>query len=201
MFITFEGPEGAGKSSVIAALSARLVAQSEQILLSREPGSGEFGLKIRDILLNQQAMTHQAELFLFLADRSEHVATILEPALKSGKLVLCDRFIDSTVVYQGYARGGDLGLLRQLNDLATGGLKPDLTLLLDLAPEIGLGRIKDKDRLDKEPLYFHQKVREGFLAEAELDPKRWAVIDAAQEPSVVEDACAAAMQERLGISL
>lgn len=188
MFISFEGPEGAGKTSLIRALDRRLRANGHSTLVTREPGAALDG-QIRRLLLEGSGMDPKAELFLFLADRAEHAAKILRPALSEGRVVLCDRHADSTVVYQGYARGLDLELLRRWNLFATGGLKPDLTFLLDLPPEIGLARLQSRDRLDSEPLEFHRAVRDGFLAEARLEPARWVVLDATlPQESVLESA-------------
>lgn len=178
-FISFEGPEGAGKSTLIRALSEWISLPN---LVTREPGDGPAGAMIRAALLEGGALDAWAETFLFLADRSQHIEKVIEPALVSGQVVLCDRFADSTVVYQGYGRGLPLDKLRELNLLATRGLKPDLTVLLDIEPQIGLNRIENKDRLDSEPIEFHSRIRAGFLAEAELDPTRWLVLDAS-EPS------------------
>lgn len=189
MFVTLEGPEGAGKSTVASALSERFRDAGRTVVTTREPGAGEFGAKVRDILLHGDAIEPMAELFLFLADRSEHVAKTIRPALAKGHVVLCDRFADSTVVYQGYARGLDIAMLRGLNAMATGALAPDMTLLLDLDPAVGIARATDKDRLDSEPIEFHNRVRTGFLAEAEREPGRWRIIDASQGPSRVAEDC------------
>lgn len=197
MFITFEGPEGAGKSTAIRSLADRLAQQGHQVEVTREPGAGDFGRAVRTLLLQSQAMSPKAELFLFLADRAEHVQSVVRPALAQGKIVLCDRHADSTVVYQGYARGLDVSTLKNLNAIATDGLRPDLILLLDLPADVGLARITDKDRLDSEPLEFHQKVRKGFLQEAALEPERWQIIDANQAPENVSEACYQAITKRL----
>jgi dTMP kinase len=185
VFITLEGPEGAGKSTVVPRLRAALQATQSEVLVTREPGEGEFGKQVRQMLLHSEHMSPEAELFLFLADRAHHVATLIKPALSRGATVICDRYADSTLVYQGYGRGLDVNRVREMNDFATGGLKPDLTILLDLPPEVGLARIAEKDRLDSESLAFHQRVREGFLAEAKLEPNRWVIIDAAAEVGTV----------------
>ena len=142
-------------------------------------------------------MSQLSELFLFLADRSEHVATLIKPSLESGKIVLCDRYADSTIVYQGYARGLNLEMLRSQNQIATQGLTPDLTLLFDLPVEIGLARLQSKDRLDSQPPQFHEKVRQGFLSESLKDPKRWQVVDSSQSEDEVKDACIAIIKQRL----
>lgn len=186
VFITFEGPEGAGKSTVLAMVAERLRARGHAVLSTREPGAGEVGKAIRDILLHGGDIHPHAELFLFLADRAQHVERIVRPFLSQAhsenRIVLCDRHADSTVVYQGHARGMDIEELRRLNWLATAGLVPDRTYLLDLPVEVGLGRLKDPDRLDREPIEFHRRVREGFRAEADREPERWRVLDATQSP-------------------
>ncbi len=193
MFVTVEGPEGSGKSTMLRGLAQALQRQGRQVTLTREPGSGDAGAKIRSILLDGGGLESWAEVFLFLADRTQHVATVVRPALSRGHIVLCDRFADSTVVYQGHARGLDVVRLRELNTLATGGLRPDRTLLLDVPAEVGLGRLQDPDRIDREPLEFHQRVRDGFLAEAALEPDRWRTVDATQPPDAVLAACLAAL--------
>lgn len=186
MFITFEGPEGSGKSTAIQLIAEKLREQGVKVLTTREPGAGDFGQQIRALLLEGNSMPALSELFLFLADRANHVESIIRPALDAGAVVLCDRHADSTVVYQG-ARGFDKGMLRHLNSLATKGLAPNLTLLFDIEPSVGLSRIQDKDRLDREPLAFHAAVRQGFLDEMRLDPKRWRLIDASASKDAVFD--------------
>jgi len=189
MFITFEGPEGAGKSTALAAIADRLRQIGKTVVTTREPGAGDFGKQIRQILLHGEDIDPKAELLLFLADRSNHVATIIRPALDEGKIVLCDRYADSTLVYQAYARGLDDAFARAGNAFATGNLNPDLTLLFDLEPSIGLARLTNKDRLDAQPIEFHRKVREGFLKEASDQPARWRIIDASAGPNEVIEAC------------
>lgn len=189
MFVTLEGPEGAGKSTVITSLGKRLASLGRTVVLTREPGDGDVGRRIREILLHGEAIAPLTELFLFLADRAQHVASIVGPALAAGNVVVCDRYADSTLVYQGYGRDIDLATLRVLNDMATGGLQPTLTLLLDLPAEVGLSRLVNKDRLDSEPLEFHRRIREGFLTEAAREPERWRVIDATQPVESVVAAC------------
>lgn len=185
MFVALEGPEGSGKSTAAAGLANLLQQAGRGVVVTREPGAGELGQRIRSILLDGPDMPPLSELFLFLADRANHMVETIKPAIDSGKVVLCDRHADSTVVYQGHARGLDVAELRRLNALATGGIKPDLVLLFDLQVEVGLARVESKDRLDAEPVSFHEKVRAGFLAEASLDPGRWVVLDASQEPEKV----------------
>lgn len=187
VFITFEGPEGAGKSTAIRSVAEALSADGWSVTVTREPGSGDIGARIRAILLdpNHEPLHPLAELFLFLADRAQHLATVIEPALAKEHVVLCDRYGDSTIVYQGYARGLNLDMLRDTNRVATGGRSPDLTLLFDLPAAVGLARLQDHDRLDAQPLSFHESVRAGFLAEAERDPRRWRILDASLPHDVV----------------
>jgi dTMP kinase len=180
MFITLEGPEGAGKTTVIKALAEHLKELHSEVVVTREPGAGAIGKRIREILLDGAQVAPTAELFLFLADRAQHVHDLILPALQRNAVVLCDRFADSTVVYQGYGRGMDIPNLREFNRMATGGVHPDRTLLLDLPPKLGLSRLVSKDRLDSESLTFHEKVRAGFLEESRLEPARWRVVDASQ---------------------
>lgn len=174
-FITLEGIEGAGKTTLIQSLLEYFSKKNLPVLLTREPGGSGLGQKLRAIVLNaEEKICPAAELFLFLADRAEHVERVIKPALAEGKTVLCDRFTDSTVAYQGYGRGMDIQMLENLNMQATQGLKPDLTVLLDLDPEIGLCRAKrrnaernldvEEGRFEAETLDFHKKIREGFLS-------------------------------------
>ncbi len=192
MFITLEGPEGAGKSTLATGLRDHLASLGKDVLLTREPGAGAVGKAIREILLHGEELDAKAELFLFLADRSQHVAKIVRPHLAKGGVVICDRYGDSTVVYQGYGRGLPIEDLKAWNAFATGGLVPDLTFLLDLEAEIGIARLKSKDRMDAQPIEFHRKIRDGFLSEARLDPARFVVLDASRAPrAVLADAIAA----------
>ena len=203
MFVTFEGPEGAGKSTALRTIAAKLEESGHGVLTTREPGGGPLGRRIRQMLLEEGQVSPETELLLFLADRANHVETIIRPALAEGKIVLCDRHADSTIVYQGYARGLDLEFLRAGNRFATKGLLPDVTLLFDLDPVVGLGRLniveenlfgadekrRDVNRLDREPLEFHQKVRDGFLKIAQNEPERFVILNAEKAPSeLAEDA-------------
>lgn len=198
-FITFEGAEGAGKSSVIAAIAPILTALGKAVCCTREPGNGEVGAQIRNILLHTtESLDTRAEIFLFMADRAQHMSHFIQPCLDRGEWVLCDRHADSTVVYQGYARGFDIEQLRAWNAAATYGLKPDLTVLLDIDPVIGLQRQLDADRLGGMPLEFHQRVRDGFLQEAEREPDRYVTVDASQPPERVQNDVLAAIHARLG---
>ncbi len=177
MFITLEGSDGAGKTTQINLLAS--IAKTENWLLTRNPGGTEFGLKLREILLNDNSVNPSAiaELMLYMADRAEHIETVIKPALAKKQIVICDRFIDSTVVYQGFARGLNIDFIKQLNDFACQGLKPDLTFLLDIDPNIGFGRLKSKDKIEAEGLDFQKKVRAGFLELASQEPNRFEVID------------------------
>ncbi|MDW8107241.1 MAG: dTMP kinase [Armatimonadota bacterium] len=175
-FITFEGIEGAGKTTLANHLAQWLQAQGIPVLLTREPGDSPIGESLRPLLLHQ-TIDPYTELFLFLADRREHTLRVIQPALHAGTWVLCDRYADSTLVYQGYGRGLDLALIRQLNDLATGGLTPDLTVLIDLPVEVALARANAPNRFEAETVAFHQRIREGYLQEAAHAPKRFLILD------------------------
>jgi len=197
LFVTFEGPEGGGKSTVLRTLAAELEAKGVPCLSTREPGAGPIGERIRSLLLDGLDLPAMTELFLFLADRAQNVETQIKPALAEGKVVLCDRYADSTLVYQGYGRGLDLEQLKRWNHEATGGLQPELTLLLDVPAEAGLRRQTKGDRLDREPIAFHDRVRNGFLTEAHRDPGRWFIVDATQPLQEVVSSCRIALGERL----
>jgi dTMP kinase len=182
LFITFEGGEGSGKSTQIARLAERLRAGGRDPVVTREPGGTPLGEGIRALLLDParppDALT---EALLMVAARAELVARVIRPALARGQVVLCDRYADSTLVYQGAGRGLDRALLRSLNEAATGGLTPDLTLLLDLDPAIGLSRRSaagEPNRLDREPEAFHARVRAAYLELSREEPARWVALDA-----------------------
>jgi dTMP kinase len=185
VFITFEGIEGCGKSTQANRLGKALSRMGIAHVLTLEPGGTAIGRKIRRMLLDSKnkALTHLAELMLYAADRAQHVEEIIKPALRGGKWVICDRFSDATVVYQGVARGQDRKLIRLLNHLVTDGIRPHLTLLLDCPVEVGLKRalrrsMKGQDRFEKEALSFHHKVRNGYLALARENKKRFVILDA-----------------------
>ena len=186
IFITFEGVEGAGKTTQVQRLAAAL---GPDVVLTREPGGTPVAERIRELFLTSDGVTPMTELLLIAAARAQHVEERIRPALAANQIVICDRFIDATVAYQGYRGGIDLALIHQLNRVATGGLTPDITFILDLPPEIGLQRQQhgelDRDRLDKEPLELHRKVREGYLYAAKTDPNRVKLIDATQSPDAV----------------
>lgn len=198
MFITFEGTEGSGKSSRIADAAAFLKKQGKDCILTREPGSTRIGAKIRAILLDpaSRELDHMAELLLYMADRAHHIATVIRPALAAGKIVLCDRYSDATLAYQGYARGLDLAMLKNLHRLLMDDLKPDLTLLLDLPPETGLKRAwkqinsgqrtDAESRFEAEEIAFHEKVRAGYLDIARQEPERFRIVDASASPEAVQ---------------
>ncbi|MFH1037592.1 MAG: dTMP kinase [PVC group bacterium] len=187
-FITFEGGEGSGKSTQARLLAGYLKQAGRDVVATREPGGTEIGDEIRGILLNPELteMGNVTELLLLAASRAQNVCERIRPALERGAVVICDRFIDSTLAYQGYGRKFDLKLLASLNRLATGGVTPDLTILLDLSPEIGLARAKalDKagskkgegDRIEQEDIEFHRRLRKGFLELAEKEPERFRMI-------------------------
>ena len=181
LFITFEGGEGCGKSTQARLLRNRLEQQNIPVVLTHEPGGTSLGTEIRKLLKRKRSssIVPQAELFLFAASRVQLVAELIRPALEETEVVICDRFTDSTLVYQGYGRGLDLTTVETVNNMATGNLKPDLTILLDMSPEQGLARKQSlKDRFELEDLSFHHQVREGYLKMAAADPDRWLLIDA-----------------------
>jgi len=179
LFITFEGADGCGKTTQIELLDKYLREKGKETLLTREPGAKGLGVKLREILLNYDGeVSPQCESFLFLADRAQHIDCIIKPALKEGKIILCDRHTDSTVAYQGYGRGLDLERINMLNDIATGGLKPDLTIVFDVDVETSMQRVgKEKDRMESAGAEFFNKVREGYLKIAENEPARVKVIN------------------------
>jgi dTMP kinase len=200
LFITFEGGEGTGKSTQIAALRDRLFALGIPVRATREPGGTPVGDRVRDILLDPAllGMDPWAEVFLYEASRAAHVAGVVSPALERGETVLCDRYGDSTLAYQGYGRELDLVALRMLNDRATGGLVPDLTVVLDTDAATGLSRATrhGADRLESEEIDFHEAVRTGFLALAATEPERFVVIDVSGAPGDIVDSVWSALSAR-----
>jgi dTMP kinase len=192
-FITFEGGDGSGKSTQVKALEKHLSSRGRLVLSTREPGGTSLGELIRQILLevSKNPITAPTELFLYLADRAQHMQEIIAPAIAQGKIVLCDRHTDSTLAYQGYGRGIDNALLRRLNEMASAGIKPDLTFLLDCPVKIGLSRtaarrigrgpvLQQEDRFEREEIEFHERVRAGFLELARTEPDRFRIIDASR---------------------
>ena len=202
MFITFEGPDGSGKTTQVAPLSEYLIQQGHQVLITREPGGTAIGDQIRRILsdLKNTGMHPRSETLLFLAARAQLVEQVIKPHLADGYIVLCDRYADSTMAYQGYGHQNDLNQISSLISFATGGLKPDLTLLLDVGAEAGLKRKAEGtewNRLDAYSLEFHQRVRQGYAVLAESEPARWVVIDADQPTDRVQEMIRQAVQDRL----
>ena len=202
ILITFEGPEGGGKSLQIQKLGEYLKNKGFRVLTLREPGQTKIGEKIRQILLDpkNKNLVPRAETLLFEASRAQLVEEIIKAALAQGIIVLIDRFFDSTTAYQGYGRGLSVKEIEKLNMFATGGLKPDLTILLDLEVEEGLKRREKsgkKDRIDMESLKFHQKVREGYLEMARKNPRRWRIVDASKSPEEVFEEIKKAVEEEL----
>ena len=200
MFITLEGGEGVGKTTQQALLALQLRQAGYPCLCTREPGGTALGRALREILLHGDPLTPLAELFLYAADRAEHVQKCILPALAAGQVVVCDRFTDSTLAYQGYGRGLDLEKIRQLNHLATGGLQPHLTLWLDLPPEVGLARAKARDRLEQERLEFHRRVYQGFQALAAAEPQRIVRVDAQGSPAEVAARLWSVVEPRLPLA-
>lgn len=191
IFITLEGGEGSGKTTHATRLCRLLTAQGHEVLHTREPGGTHVAEQLRSVLLDSstEAIAPETEALLILAARRQHVDHVIKPALKRGLIVVCDRFSDSTMAYQGYARGLDLKLLRVMNEWATGKLAPHLTLLFDIPVAIGLrrrrGQTTTQNRLDREAERFHKKVRAGFLTLARREPRRIKVVDARQPPDSV----------------
>ncbi|MBO2536710.1 dTMP kinase [Rummeliibacillus suwonensis] len=187
LFFTFEGPEGAGKTTVLKMVVSKLQEEGKEVIATREPGGSVIAEEIRQVILNpaHTEMDAKTEALLYAAARSQHFVEKIEPALKQGKLVLCDRFIDSSLAYQGIGRGLGIEGVKSINEFAIGQRMPDMTILFDLDPKIGLARInahknREINRLDVESLAFHQKVREAYLKLAEEFPERIYVIDASQ---------------------
>ena len=204
MFLTFEGIEGSGKSTIMERMAQQLRNQGLSVRMTREPGGTAFGRELRRLLLDVRSVdfSFQAELLLFLADRAQHLQEIIMPALAEGAILLCDRYVDSTLAYQGYGRGMPLDRLMYLNEFATGGLWPDMTLLFDVPVELGLARAGERNReegtevsegrFEAERLEFHQRVRAGYLELAAKHPKRYAVVDASAPTDAV-------LQQSLGL--
>jgi dTMP kinase len=211
-FITFEGGDGTGKSTQIRLLERHLIAQGKSCLTTREPGGTSLGQLLRKILLESgnRPISSSTELFLYLADRAQHVHEVIAPAIMQGKIVLSDRYTDSTVAYQGYGRGFEVQLLLTLNRVASQGVTPDFTFLLDCPVELGLSRTiyrrsdpsiaKNDDRFENENLEFHEKVRRGFLDLARAEPARFYIIDASQSEQEVFAAVKEIVDRRLDLS-
>ncbi len=194
MFVSFEGMEGCGKSTQAKNLARFLETMTIPVLLTREPGGTRIGQEIRRLLLDERNrhLTAYAELFLYLADRSQHVAEVIQPALEQGRWVICDRFMDATSVYQGFGRGIDLPLVAELNRVATRGIRPRITFVLDCPVEVGLarackrrGREAGQERFEKEARAFHETVRQGYLALARAEPQRVRVLDGTMQQEAI----------------
>jgi len=202
LFITLEGPDGSGKTTQARLLAHWLQEEGHPVVLVREPGGTTIGERIREVLHDpaHTGMSPWTEVFLYCAARAQLVAEIIRPALAAGQTVLCDRYADSTLAYQGYGRGLDLDALRLVLYLATGGLTPDLTFCLDISPEEGLARRRaggeEWNRLDQETVDFHRRVRTGYLELAGLEPQRWIVVDAARPVDAVQADLRALLQAR-----
>ena len=198
MFITLEGIEGSGKTTQMQQLSTLFENRGHACVLTREPGGTTLGEKIRAILLDPASaeLVPTAELLLYMADRAQHISSLIKPSLAEGKVVLCDRYFDATVVYQGFARGLDTGAICDLHRLIFDDLKPDITFLLDLAPQVGLARAwrqldngtrsGTESRFEEETLSFHEKVRAGYLELARHQPERIKVVDASHDEKQVQ---------------
>lgn len=207
LFITFEGIEGCGKTTQVRQLAALLQERSRSVRMTREPGGCPIADQVRSILLDggNRGLTPLAELLLFAAARAQHVAEVIAPALAAGEVVLCDRFTDATLAYQGFGRELDHRLIRDLNTLATGQVRPDMTILLDCPVEVGLGRAVSpvnshqvkEERFELESLAFHQRVRDGYLELARQEPDRFRVIPANASVEEVGNAVARAVLARL----
>lgn len=189
LFITFEGADGCGKTTQLNMLAEYLTEKGFDVVVTREPGAKGLGEKLRDILLNYEGVvSDRCEAFLFLADRAQHVDVIVKPAVALGKIVLCDRHTDSTVAYQGYGRGQDIDRINLLNNIATDGMKPDLTFVFDIDVETSQQRVgAEKDRMESAGMDFHNRVRQGYLKLAENEPNRIKVIDAKKSIPDIHD--------------
>lgn len=204
MFITFEGGEGAGKSTAIKRIVEKLTSEGYEIVLTREPGGTPIAEEIRNVILDKKntAMDPRTEALLYAASRRQHLVEKVIPALKEGKLVLCDRFLDSSLAYQGGARGIGIDTVYNMNLFATEGMLPDLTILFDIKPEEGLARIaansqREVNRLDVEKLTFHNKVRDSFHELAKKFPERFVIVDASKTPDEVFNDAYKAIEDRL----
>jgi dTMP kinase len=197
LFVTFEGVDGAGKTTQVATLRNALSTLGYDVCVTREPGGDALAEAVRALVLHTE-VTPRAELLLFLAARAQNVETVIRPHLAAGGIVLCDRFIDSSQAYQGHARRLGREEVAHLNGFAVNGVRPDITVLLDLDPSIGLARQFDRNRMEEENLEFHGRVREGFRLEAENDPARFLVLDAAQPADDIHRAILIRVQHDLG---
>jgi len=209
LFVTFEGPDGSGKTTQAQLLYEYLQERGYPVFLTREPGGTGIGDQIREVLhsLENTEMLPQAEILLYSASRAQLVGQIIRPHLDRGEIVLCDRYADSTLAYQGYGHGLDLRVLQVITSFATGGLKPDLTIYLDIDVEEGLKRKlsayqageAEWNRMDQQEIAFHRRVRQGYLQMVAAEPERWVVIEAAQPPDVAQRAIRTEVEARLPV--
>ncbi len=204
LFITLEGPEGSGKTSAINKVKEILQSQGHEIVMTREPGGTSISEQIREVILNKEntSMDPRTEALLYAASRRQHLVEKIWPSVKEGKIVICDRYLDSSLAYQGFARNLGIEDILKINMYATENTFPDLTLLFDLDPEIGLERInvdknREVNRLDLEKLSFHKAVREGYLKLAKMYPERFVIIDASKSKEEVVEQTLKAIEERL----
>ena len=180
LFITFEGADGSGKTTQLNKISEYLIEKGYDVVVTREPGALDIGQKIRNILLHHDGIVaDRCEMFLFLADRAQHVETLIKPAIQEGKIVLCDRHTDSTIAYQGYGRGQDIQLLKELNKIAVNNTIPDMTLLFDVSTKTSQERVgKEQDRMESSGIEFFERVRDGYLELQKEMPNRIKIVDA-----------------------
>lgn len=204
MFISFEGGEGTGKTTIITRLEEELKSSGYDVIKTREPGGSDIAEQIRAVILKKEntKMDYRTEVLLYAASRRQHLEEIVKPALQAGKVVLCDRYLDSSLAYQGYARGLGIKEVLEINQYATEGIMPILTVFIDLDPKVGLERIRKNDRvtdrLDKEKISFHEKVREGYLEVARMFPNRVKVVNGEKNKEEVYQEVKALVTDRIG---
>lgn len=210
LFITFEGLEGSGKSSQISSVSEHFIQKGKKVIRTREPGGTSLAEKMRDLLIHQQEekLSERAELLLMLAARAQHVDELIQKNMGVADLILCDRFTDSTLAYQGGGRGMDIQLLKNLNTQATGGLSPDITFLMDLKVSDSQARIEHRkkrnnrskkvDRFESETIAFHERIREVYLQLAKAEPERFLVLNAIEKPQVIFQKMVDHIEKRMG---
>ena len=199
IFIAFEGGDGAGKSSQVALLADAFEHVGREVVRTRQPGGTELGAQIRELLLHGDHVSPRAEALLFAADKAHHADLLIRPALTAGQVVVCDRYVDSSVAYQGAGRGLGERRVAELSLWATHDLVPDITVLLDVAPSVGLGRAADANRMEAEPEHFHADVRAAFLRRAAADPQRYLVVAAEQPPEQLAEQVLATVLGVLGL--
>lgn len=199
-FVSFEGGDGVGKSTQLRLLADWLTARGREVVTTREPGGTPLGVELRRVVMHGEHVAPRAEALIYAADRAHHVATVVRPALERGAVVLSDRFLDSSVAYQGVGRGLGADAVERLNLWGVAGLLPDLTVLLDLDPAVGLARLTaEPDRLERAGAEFHARTRRAFLDRAAADPARWLVVDAAAAPEAIAAEVRARVAALLGV--